>query len=85
MVAHGEHRETEDLETDERRHRPVDPLDPGLRVVCRRQELAVAERPVGTAKPRVRRAHDHPDRDQPEGGRQGQQRELLEAVHGPPF
>ena len=60
---------------------PVDPLDPGLRVAERRDELAVAERPVGAAQPGIGGAHDDPDRDQPESGREGERGELLEAVH----
>ena len=54
-------------------------------VVERRDQLAVAERPVGAAQPGIGGAHDDPDRDQPESGREGQRGELLEAVHGPPF
>ena len=50
-----------------------------------RDQLAVAERPVGAAKAGIGGAHDHADRDQPESGREGQRGELLEAVHGPPF
>ena len=72
MVAHGEHGQAEDLEADDRRDRPVDPLDPGLEVAGRREELAVAERPVRAAQPGIRRPHDHADRDQPEGGREAQ-------------
>ena len=37
----------------------VDPLDPRLRVVERRDQLAVAQRPVGAAHPGVGRPHDH--------------------------
>ena len=44
--------------------RPVDPLDPGLRVVERRDDLPVAERPVGAAEPGIGGAHDDADRDQ---------------------
>ena len=54
-------------------------------VVERREELAVAERPVGAAEPGIGGPHDHADRDQPEGGREGQRGELLEAVHEAPF
>ena len=50
-------------------------------VVERREELAVAERPVRAAEARIGGAHDDPDRDQPESGREGQRGELLEAVH----
>ena len=40
----------------------------------RRDQLAVAERPVGAAQARIRGAHDDPDRDQPESGREGRAR-----------
>ena len=65
--------------------RAMDPLDPGLGVVEGRDQLAVAERPVGAAQPGIGGAHDDADRDQPESGREGQRGELLEAVHGPSF
>ena len=45
----------------------------------------MAERPVGAAEPGIGGAHDDPDRDQPESGREGQRGELLEAVHEAPF
>ncbi len=85
MVAQGEHRQAQDLEPDDRRDRPVDPFDPGLEVTGRRQDLAVAERPVRTAETRIGGPHDHADRDQPEGGRETERGELLEAVHEAPF
>ena len=59
----------------------MDPLDPGLRVAERRDQLAVAERPVGAAEPGIGGADDDADRDQPESGREGERGELLEAVH----
>ena len=49
----------------------VDPLDPGLRVVQRREELAVAERPVRAAEPGVGGADDDADRDQQDRGQRG--------------
>ena len=52
----------------------MDPLDPGLRVVERRDELAVAERPVRTAEARIGGADDDADRDEPESGREGRAR-----------
>ena len=64
---------------------PVDPLDPGLGVAERRDELAVAQRPIGAAEPGIGGAHDDPDRDQPESGREGERGELLEAVHEAPI
>ena len=81
VVADRHDRERQDLEADDDRDRPMDPFDPGLRVVERRDELAVAERPVGAAEPGIGGAHDDPDRDQPERGREGERSELLEAVH----
>ena len=44
-------------------------------------QLAVAERPVGAAEPGIGGAHDDPDRDEPERGREGRRGQLLEAVH----
>src|SRR5262249_45041751 len=85
IVADGEDREREDLEADDDRDGAVDPLDPRLGIAQRRDDLAVAEGPVGTAEARVRGAHDDADRDQPESGREGQRGELLEAVHGRPI
>ncbi len=85
MVEERQDREPEDLETDDDGDRAVDPLDPRLGVIQGRDQLAVTERPVGAAQPGIGGAHDHPDRDQPESGREGQRGELLEAVHGPPF
>ena len=85
VVEDGEEREAEDLEPDDRRDGPMDPLDPGLRVVERRDELAVAERPVRAAQAGIGGADDDADRDQHESGREGQRGELLEAGHGPSF
>ena len=85
MVTQGKDRETQDLEADDRRDRPVDPLDPRLEVARRREDLAVAERPVRTAQSGFGCPDDHADRDQPEGGRKGDRGELLEAVHEAPF
>ena len=59
----------------------MDPLDPGLRVVERREDLAVAERPIGAAEPRIGRADDDADRDEHERGQEGRAGELLEAGH----
>ena len=85
VVADGEDRERQDLEADDDRDGPVDPFDPGLRVAERRDELAVAQRPVGAAEAGIGGADDDPDRDQPESGREGQRGELLEAVHEAPI
>ena len=82
VVAHGEDREAEDLEADDRGDRAVDPLDPGLRVVERRQELAVAERPVGAAQAGIGRPHDHADVTSRSVVDDGGSGELLEAGHG---
>ena len=79
MVDAGEDRQAEDLEADDHGDRPVDPLDPRLRVVERRQQLAVAERPVRAAETGVRRAHDDADRDEQDRGPERQRGELLEA------
>ena len=48
-------------------------------VAQRRDDLAVAERPVGAAHPRSGAAHDDPDDDHPERGEHGRQGDLLEA------
>ena len=56
----------------------MDPLDPRLRVVERRQELAVAERPVGAAEAGVRGTHDDADRDEDQRRDEGRRGELLE-------
>ena len=64
MVEDGEDRQAQDLEPDEDHDAAVDPLDPRLRVVKRREELAVAQRPVRAAQPGVGGAHDDADRDQ---------------------
>ena len=85
MVEERQDREPEDLEPDDDRDRAVDPLDPRLGVIQGRDQLTVTERPVGAAQPGIGGAHDDPDRDQPESGREGERGELLEAVHGPPF
>ena len=85
MVEERQEGEPEDLEPDDHGDRAMDPLDPGLGVVEGRDQLAVTERPVGATQPGIGGAHDDPDRDQPESGREGQRGELLEAVHGPSF
>ena len=54
MVADRDERQGEDDEPDGGGHRPMDPLDPGLVVVERRDQLAVAERPVRAAHARSR-------------------------------
>ena len=81
VVLDGQNGHAYDLEADQRRDRAMDPFDPGLRVVKRREQLAVTERPVGAAQAGIGGAHDDPDRDQPESGREGERGELLEAVH----
>ena len=60
----------------------MDPLDPGRRVVDGRQDLAVAERPVGAAEPGAGDAHDAAPDDEHVGRDGGQQGQLLEARHG---
>ena len=79
MVDDGQHREPEDLDADDRGHRPMEPLDPGLRVVEGRDDLVVAERPIRTAQAGIRGADDDADRDQQDRGPERQRRELLEA------
>ena len=81
VVAQGQDRHPEDLEADDHRHAAMDPLDPGLGVVERRQDLVVAERPVGAAEPGFGGAHDDADRDQRERGQEGRQGKALEAGH----
>ena len=63
----GEERDAEDHEPDDRRDRAMDPLDPRLVVVERREQLAVAQRPVGAAQPGIRRPDDHADRHEQQG------------------
>ena len=81
VIDPGEDRQAEDLEADDRRHRPVGPFDPGVQIAGRRQQLAVAQRPIRACHTGVGGADDHPDRHEqdrrPEGGRG----ELLEAGH----
>ena len=79
MVTDRQDREAQDLEADDRRDGPVDPLDPRLRVVDRRQQLAVAERPVRAAETGIGGAHDDADDDQQDRGPERQRGELLEA------
>ena len=81
VIADGQDGQPEDLEPDDDRDAPVDPLDPGLGVVEGRQQLAVAERPVRAAEPGVGRTHDHADRHEGERGQQGRQGQALEARH----
>ena len=82
MVDPGKDRQADDLEPDDRGDGPVGPLDPGLGIVERRQQLAVAQRPVGAAETGVRGADDHADRDQQDRGPEGPRGELLEAGQG---
>ena len=79
MVTDRQDREAQDLEADDRRDGPVDPFDPRLRVVDRRQQLAVAERPVRAAETGIGGAHDDADDDQQDRGPERQRGELLEA------
>ena len=81
VVADGQDREAEDLEADEDRDAAVDPFDPGLGVVERRDDLAVAERPVGAAEAGIGGPDDDADRDQRERGHEGRQGKALEAGH----
>ena len=85
MIEERQDGESDDLEPDDHGDRAVDPFDPGLGVVDRRDQLAVTERPVGATQPGIGGTHDDADRDQPESGREGQRGELLEAVHGASF
>ena len=79
MVADGQDGQAQDLEADDHGDRAVHPLDPRLRVVQRREQLAVAERPVRAAEPGIGGAHDDADDDQQDGGPEGHGGELLEA------
>ena len=74
MVEERDDGETEDLEADDDGNGPMDPLDPRLRVIEWRDQLAVAERPVRAAEARIRGPHDDPDRDKQERGRERQPR-----------
>ena len=82
VIADGQRRDAQDLEADDRRDRPMEPLDPGLRVVERRQQLPVAQRPVRAAQAGIGGAHDDADGDQQDGSPEGQRSELLEAGQG---
>src|SRR6187551_1463021 len=82
MVDPGEDRQPEDLEPDDGRDRPMDPLDPCLGVVQGRQDLTMTERPVRTAEPRVRGSHDHADRHERQRRRERDRGESLEAGQG---
>ena len=84
MVEDGDGGHPEDEEADERGHRAVDPLDPGLEVAGRRQELAVAERPVRAPKAGVGRPDDDADRHEQEGRDDRGGGEALETGHGAP-
>ena len=81
VVLDREDREPEDLEPDDDRHAAMDPLDPGFRVVERREDLAVTEGPVRAAQTGVRRAHHDADRDQRERGHESRQGKALVAGH----
>src|SRR5581483_4541627 len=81
VVADRDVRLAEDEEADEGGDRPVGPFDPGLAVVRRREDLAVAERPVRAGDARAGRADDDADRDEEEGRGDGGGRELLVAGH----
>ena len=72
----------EDHHPDDRGDGPVDPLDPGLRIVQGRDDLAVAEGPVRAAEARIGDPDDDADRDQRKGGHEGRGSKLLEAGHG---
>ncbi len=85
MVLPGEERDAEDHEPDDRRDRAVDPLDPRLVVVERRDQLPVAQRPVGAAHAGIRRPDDHADRHEEHGHHDRREGELLESGHGPPI
>ncbi len=79
MITEGQDGEAQDLESDDRRDGPMDPLDPRLGVIDRWEQLAVAERPVGAAEPGVRGAHDDADDDQQDRGPERERGKLLEA------
>ncbi len=82
MVDPGEDRQADDLEPDDRRDRPVYPLDPRLGVVERGEQLAVAQRPIRAAQAGVGGADDDADRDEQDRRPERPRGELLEAGHG---
>ena len=72
MVAHARARPAPSTNRPRtRRHGAMDPLDPGLVVAERRQQLAVAERPIRAAEAGVRGADDDADDHEQEGQRDG--------------
>ena len=75
-------REAEDDEADHRGDGSVDPLDPGLVIVERRDQLAVAERPIRAAHAGIGRADDDADRHEHERHRDGEHRQFLEPGQG---
>ena len=81
MVAPGQDRQAQDQDPEDRRHVPVDPLEPGLDVAEGRDHLALAQRPVGAAQAGVGGADDHADRDEEQGGRDRDRGELLKPGH----
>ncbi len=84
VVADGQRGQAQDLEADDGRDGPVQPLDPGLRIVQRRQQLAVAQRPVGAAQAGIGGAHDDTDGDQQDGRPEGHAASFWKRVNGPP-
>jgi hypothetical protein len=87
VVAPGEDGRGDDEQSDERGHEAVGVLNDGLLVV-RGHGAAVACRPVGAAEARARRAYEHADTDQHEGGENGGEGEalcVLHAVENVPF
>ena len=59
----------------------MDPLQPRLVVVKRRDDLPVAERPVGAAHSGVCRANDHPDHDESDRCAEERGERASEALH----
>ena len=75
-------RDAQDQEADDRGDRAVDPLPPGLGVVERRQELAVAQRPVRAAHAGAGGAHDDAHGHEQDRRDDRGDGDLLEAGHG---
>ncbi len=82
VVLPREERDTQDQEADDGGDRAVDPLPPRLGVVERREQLAIAHRPVRAAHAGPGGAHDDAHRDEQERRDDGGESGLLEAGHG---
>ncbi len=81
MVAPGQDGQTQDQQAEDGRDIAVEPLQPGLVIAQGRDQLALAQGPVGAAQARVGGPHDDPDRDQHEGDGDGDRCELLKPGH----